>query len=122
MARNGWGPTAHVFPLKLPGQPRPCTRVQLLAEVTVHLEGPTTVDLADPTVRRRVLPVWMESGPARWLPPLPPHLPDARPLTGTVPLDRIAADLFGADRVDFDDPRRPTCLQTSRPPPDTCTS
>ena len=43
------------------------------------------------------------AGPARWLPPLPPQLPDAPALTGTVPLDPIATDLFGANRVDFDD-------------------
>lgn len=43
------------------------------------------------------------AGPAHWLPPLPPQLPDAPPLAGIVPLDAIAADLFGADQVDFDD-------------------
>ena len=67
IARNGWGPAAHAIPLKLSGQPRHWTRVQLPAEVTVHLGGPTTVDLAEPAVRRRVLPVWMESGPAEAL-------------------------------------------------------
>lgn len=46
------------------------------------------------------------AGPAQWLPPLPAELPDAPALSGLVPLDPVAAELFGADRIDFDDHNR----------------
>lgn len=48
-----------------------------------------------------------------WLPPLPVTLSELPPLSGTVPLDPITAQLHGPSDVDFDDPSERRAFTTT---------
>ncbi|WP_211262217.1 type IV secretory system conjugative DNA transfer family protein [Nitriliruptor alkaliphilus] len=65
IAHAQWEPAARAIPLRLTTEPRRWGRLELPVELAARIgDEVRVVDLADAAVRRHVLPVWMESGPA----------------------------------------------------------
>jgi hypothetical protein len=65
-ARNPWGPAGNAIPEQLSGAPGRWKTIDLPQELAAHV-GQTRADLTDPSTRRRILPVWLETGPADFL-------------------------------------------------------
>ena len=63
-AHSNLGPYAELVPTHMPGGWRRWGRVTLPGQVAIHLGGAATADLTDPKLRRRVLQMWLTTGPA----------------------------------------------------------
>jgi type IV secretion system protein VirD4 len=63
-ARHKWGPGAAAIPDQLRGDPGQWTRIDLPANLAAQLGKDRVVDLSEPSVRRRLLPRLLETGPA----------------------------------------------------------
>ncbi|MDP8929437.1 MAG: hypothetical protein M3O70_12935 [Actinomycetota bacterium] len=61
--RDAWGPAGAAIPDRLSGEPGRWKAVTLPAELAAQV-GQSSVNLADPSTRRHVLPLWLETGPA----------------------------------------------------------
>ncbi len=59
-----WGATAAVIPLELSTEPKAWADVQVPGELLHLLDLPLDLDVTDPTIRRPILAVWLEVGPA----------------------------------------------------------
>ncbi len=88
LARERWGPAGVAIPDQLSGEPGSWRAVDLPADLAAHV-GQSSVDLADPSTRQHVLPIWLETGPADL--PAATHSPNSEPNGPTSPSPTCSA-------------------------------